>query len=48
MYTLSPEAVAASMSADTAHNNKATDGSIAMLLVQDVPQNLRDKMTLVY
>ena len=48
MYTLSPEAVAASMSSDSAHNNKATDGSISILLVQDVPANLRDKLTLVY
>lgn len=44
MYTLSPEAVAATMPADTAHNNRATDGSIAILLIQDVPANLREKL----
>jgi hypothetical protein len=44
MYTLSPEAVAAGMSGDTAHNNKSTDGSIAIALLQDVPAHLRDKL----
>lgn len=45
MYTLSPEAVAASMPNEAAaHNNKATDGSIAIALLQDVPAHLRDKL----
>jgi hypothetical protein len=45
MYTLSPEAVASSMAAESsAHNNKSTDGSIAIALLQDVPAHLRDKL----
>ncbi|MCK6424658.1 MAG: hypothetical protein L6Q75_06140 [Burkholderiaceae bacterium] len=47
MYTLSPEAVAASMTSETAHNNRATDGSIAIALLQDVPAAMRDKLVRV-
>jgi uncharacterized protein YceK len=48
MYTLSPDAVAATLPADkAAHNNKATDGSISIVLLQDVPANLRDKLVRV-
>jgi len=46
MYTLSPEAVAQTMNDVTAkHNNHAQDGSIAVMLVEDVPLALRDQMT---
>lgn len=45
MYTLSPEAVSAGMTNDTAaHNNKASDGSVSIVMLQDVPAHLRDKL----
>ncbi|MGM9489126.1 hypothetical protein [Ideonella sp. YS5] len=45
MYTLSPEAVASTMDAEkTAHNNTSKDGSIAIMLIQDVPAQLRDQL----
>jgi hypothetical protein len=28
----------------TAHNNKSTDGSISIMLLQDVPSNLQGKL----
>ena len=43
MYTLSPKDIAASMSA-SAQNDTARDGRIAVMLVDDVPKELRDKM----
>jgi hypothetical protein len=45
MYTLSPEAVAAEKSASGSHNNQTKDGGISIMLLQDVPQNIRDQMT---
>ncbi len=47
MYTLSPEAVATSLGTKTAHNNSARDGTIAVMLLQDVPAELRGQMTRV-
>ena len=47
MYTLSPEAVAASMATESAHNNGAKNGSIAIMLLQDVPQHLRSQLVRV-
>jgi len=47
MYTLSPEAVSATLGAKTAHNNTATDGSIVVVLLQDVPAELRGQLTRV-
>lgn len=47
MYTLSPEAVSASLSTSTAHNNTATDGSISIVLLEDVPSELRNQMVQV-
>lgn len=44
MYTLSPDAVSASLSSTVAHNNTATDGSIAIVLLQDVPSSLLSQM----
>lgn len=47
MYTLSPEQI--STSADTpkaSHNNSSKEG-ISVVLLQDVPKDLRDKMTQV-
>jgi hypothetical protein len=45
MYTLSPETVSATLGTKTAHNNTGTDGSVAVLLIQDVPAELRGQMT---
>lgn len=48
MYTLSPEAVASTLPAETAaHNNKASDGSISIVLLQDVPAHLRGQLVLL-
>lgn len=48
MYTLSPEAVSSTLPAGTAHNNKATDGSIAIVMLQDVPEAMKSKMVQVH
>jgi hypothetical protein len=46
MYTLSPDSVHASLSGgETTHNNTATDGSISIVLIEDVPQKLLGQMT---
>ena len=47
MYTLSPEAVNATLGDKTAHNNTAKDGSIVVMLIQDVPAQLRGQLTRV-
>jgi hypothetical protein len=48
MYTLSPDAVAGSLAtAKSAHNNTARDGSIAVMLIEDVPAALRSQMVSV-
>lgn len=44
MYNLSPEAINSSLLGKTAHNNKATDGSISIMLIQDIPAELRGKI----
>jgi hypothetical protein len=44
MYTLSPEQITSTLGNKTAHNNSAKDGSISIVLVQDVPSSLRNKM----
>ena len=44
MYTLSPEQITSTLGDKVAHNNTATDGSIAIVLLQDVPPSLRDQM----
>ncbi|HEY8888431.1 MAG TPA: hypothetical protein VIM35_08075 [Gallionella sp.] len=44
MYNLSPEAINSSMINKTAQNNKVKDGSISVMLIQDVPAELRSKM----
>jgi hypothetical protein len=44
MYNLSPEQIKADLPAATTHNNKATDGSITIMLIEDVPAELRGKM----
>ena len=48
MYTLSPDQITSTLSSESAHNNSATDGSIAVMLVQDVPMSLRRKMIRVH
>jgi len=52
MYNLSPEninsflaAPPASEQPKTSHNNSASDGGITIMLIQDVPMELRNKMT---
>ncbi len=48
MYTLSPDAVNSTLEGKpTAHNNSARDGSISVVLLEDVPQDLRSKMVRV-
>ena len=46
MYTLSPDTVALSLGQDApvSHNNSTTDGSIRIMLLEDVPAGLRDKL----
>ncbi len=44
MYTLSPAQVSASLGEETSHNNRATDGRISIVLLQDVPESLRKEM----
>lgn len=45
MFSLSPETIDASMPAKTSHNNSAPDGSISIVLIDNVPAELRSKMT---
>jgi len=47
MYTLSPEQVRSTLGNNVSHNNKADDNSIAIVLIQDVPNSLLGKMTRV-
>ncbi|HEX7639257.1 MAG TPA: hypothetical protein VF457_12750 [Burkholderiaceae bacterium] len=47
MYTLSPGAVDASLDTATARRDTATDGRIAVVLLQDVPPALRGQLTRV-
>lgn len=44
MYTLSPESVAATLKGPSAHNNTKSDGSISIMLIDNVPLELRNKM----
>ena len=44
MYTLSPEAVNSTLNAKQAHNNNTQDGSISIVLLQDVPSALHNQM----
>lgn len=49
MYNLSPESISTALpsSANTSHNNKATDGSITVMLIEQVPAHLRERMQLI-
>lgn len=47
MYTLSPEQVSASLGEKIAHNNNGKDGSVSIVLLQDIPLSMRDKMTIL-
>jgi len=47
MYTLSPDALGGTLAASSTHNNKARDGSITIVLIEDVPESLREKMVAV-
>lgn len=44
MYTLSPNVVAATMGTDTTKSTSAADGKLSIVLLQDVPEGLRDKL----
>lgn len=46
MYNLSPETINAGLpeGAKSSHNNMSKDGGVTVMLVQDVPLALRDKM----
>ena len=44
MYNLSPEQITASMGEKTSYNNNFSEGAISIVLLEDVPQQLRDKM----
>ena len=46
MYSLSPESINPTLSAATtaSHNNTATDGGITIMLIEDIPVELRSKM----
>lgn len=48
MYTLSPETIASNLTTKTSHNNLKNDGSISIVLLQDVPAELRGRMTRVH
>src|SRR5690606_30252377 len=45
MYTLSPQAISSTLGAEATHNNTSTDGSISVVLLEDVPQALLSQMT---
>jgi len=45
MYNLSPEQINASLGTKVSHNNTTTDGNISIILLEDVPIRLRQKMT---
>jgi hypothetical protein len=44
MYTLSPEKIDSRLGQKAAHNNRGDGSRIAILLLQDVPASLHDKM----
>jgi hypothetical protein len=48
MYTLSPDVLSPTLGTKKAHNNTAVDGSVAIMLIQDVPMDFRGKMTRVH
>ncbi|MCB1984704.1 MAG: hypothetical protein KDF49_04680 [Nitrosomonas sp.] len=49
MYNLSPENIDATLTASntSSHNNTASDGGIAIMLIEDVPSNLHGKLQLI-
>ncbi|MFZ5523276.1 MAG: hypothetical protein ACOY9D_04220 [Pseudomonadota bacterium] len=44
MYTLSPAQITSALGEKVAHNNNTKDGSISIVLIQDVPLSLRSEM----
>ena len=44
MYNLSPEQITASIGEKSAYNNDFSDRAISVVLLEDVPQQLRNKM----
>jgi len=49
MYNLSPDSINTNLpsSANTSHNNKATNGGITVMLIEQVPTHLRGRMQLI-
>ena len=47
MYTLSPEQITSELNPEAAHNNNGAEGSISIVLLEDVPNSLREKMVKV-
>lgn len=45
MYTLSPDQVSSALGGEVGHNNSAADGSISVMLIEDVPESLLSQMT---
>ena len=45
MYNLTPEQITATLGEESVRNDTASDGSISILLLDDVPGPLRDRMT---
>lgn len=48
MYTLAPGVIAATMGAETAQSDKAKDGTLSIVLLEDVPDHLRDKLVRIH
>lgn len=44
MYTLSPEEISTTLGEKVAINDGVTEGTISIVMIQDVPLSLRDKM----
>lgn len=44
MYTLSPEEISATMGAETTYNEQSKSGSLTVMLLEDVPESLRDEL----
>ena len=47
MYNLSPANITATLSAKVAQGNTVTNGGLAIMLIEDVPAELRSKMKLI-
>ena len=48
MYNLSPDSINAELSGMSSHDNSATEGSISIMLIEDVPVDLRNSMKRIH